>query len=172
MFEVLLSGRRLLYALVPEWWSSYECRCELNVPSPAVLANFSHLIVAKTDPPVATWRIAVCKFSVFVLATFMACARDGFCSRWAMDTRIRSRSASGVLFPLPNRVVRLVDDKDFMKLLEDLSLNLTHAFLPFRPSKEVDWFKSSYVGWFPYSFTKTTVERVEEFAVLCRKTRY
>lgn len=104
MFAVPLCGLGLLHASVPECSSGYECRCEVNVPSLPVLAYLSYYIVAKTNPCEVIWRIAVSKIIVFVLASFLACARLGIFSLWATDARNCSRGARDVLFPLPNRV--------------------------------------------------------------------
>lgn len=75
------------YAFVFEWWYGYECRRELNVPSPPVLAYLASHIVDEADLCNVSWRIAVFEFSVFVLAFFLACVRVRLGFRWGIDAR-------------------------------------------------------------------------------------
>lgn len=166
MFAVLPSGLGPLYASVTKWWSGDECRCELNVPSRPVLAYcFSH-IFDETDLREAIWRIAVSKFSVLVLTSFLACAPDGSGSSWCIDARIRSRGARGILLSFPSRIIDFVENEAFMRLFEISSFDFTRAFFAFGRTQEVVWSESSRVEWFPYSFAEGAVDRVEAFTVL------
>lgn len=71
---------------------------KLQVPSLPVLAHISYHIVIETELRDVICRIAICDFSVFVLAYFLACVWDCPCSRWATDANIPSRGARGILF--------------------------------------------------------------------------
>lgn len=80
IFEMVAApppGRGLLHAWMTQWWSNYECRCKSNVPSPLVLAYFFYQTCAETAFHEAIWKVAVCEFSVLLLATFLNCTRDG-----------------------------------------------------------------------------------------------
>lgn len=76
-----------------------------------MLAYFSYRIVAETALLEAIWRTAVRNFSDFVLASFMVCVRDDFCSRSAKGARIRSRGARGVFFWETSFVLGIVEDE-------------------------------------------------------------
>lgn len=99
----------------------------MNVPSRSILAHFAFHIVDETDLREVIWRIAVSESSVLVLFAILACARNGLGFCWPIATRTRGRGASGVLFLLPSRVVRFADENVFMKLLGDLSFDITHV---------------------------------------------
>lgn len=130
---------------------------------PSILAYFSSHIVTETKICEATGRITVFESTLFVLASYMACACGGFYSRWATDARIRSQGARGVFFSMTRRVLRLVDDKDFILLFDDLSFDLTHAVLTLRRTQKVDWSKLCSVGSFQNWFFEDTVRKVNRF---------
>lgn len=115
------------------------------------------------------WRIAVFVFSVLALSSLLACARNHLGSRWGIDMKICSRSVRDVLFPLANRIVRVLIGKAFMRLLDDSSFKITDEFLAFRHTREVDLFESFCIGWFRYSLAKGTAELAETFTVIGRK---
>lgn len=77
MFAVPPSGRGSLYVLAAERYSGFECRREWNVLSPFVLLLLSSHFVDETDFRQVIWRISVSEFTVFILASSMACAWDG-----------------------------------------------------------------------------------------------
>lgn len=66
-------------------------------------------------------------------------------------------------------VLRLVDGQSFLKLLEDLSLDLAHALLASRRLHVVHWLEFSCIRWFPYYLAKGAVQKIEDSAVLGRK---
>lgn len=121
MFAVPPSASGHLYALVLQCGADNECRCKLNVPSPSVLTLFSCHIVRETELCDVMFRVGVFNFGLFVLAPFLACARDGLASRWGIHARICGRGACAILFPFPSIMVRLVDDETFLKLFDNSS---------------------------------------------------
>lgn len=76
-----------------------------------------------------------CEFCILALAFFLAFESDDTCARWTSDARNRCRSAGEVFFLLPSRALRLVDDQSVMKLFDGFELNLAHAVLAFRRSR-------------------------------------
>lgn len=74
MFVVPPSGRDTLYALALEWCSGYECRRELNVPSPSVLEILSSYTGNEADLCKVICRIGAAEFVVIGRAFFLACA--------------------------------------------------------------------------------------------------
>lgn len=135
----------------------------------AGLSVFVSDIVAEMDFHKAICRIPVFEFSVLDLVCFLECKRNSprFC--WTTDAWFCIRDTRGVIFPLPSRVVHLVDDRAFMKLFDNLSFHLTHAPLAFRRLQEVDWSKSSCVGWFPYLFEEGAIVLFNAFTALGRE---
>lgn len=66
--------------------NGYECRCELNVLSPELLASFLCHSIAETDPRAAIWCIVVCNFNVFCPRLFL-----GVGTRWSRFSSGRGR---------------------------------------------------------------------------------
>lgn len=67
---------------------------------------------------------------------------------------------------LSNRVIRPVESKAFMTLLDDSSFELTRPCLVFGHTPKVDWYELSSVAWLPYLFAKGVVERSEALVIL------
>lgn len=129
MFAVPRAGRSLQYAYVPDCWSDVKFRRHVNVPFQLSLAFLSHTIVFETELTEAVWQIATCELSTMGLATVFPCARDGLCVRWTSDSRIGARGAQGVLSPLPSRVLRVVNDKTFLRLDDGFSFDMGRDLL-------------------------------------------
>lgn len=136
---------------------------------PACFGVFSHEIVVGTDLGKAISRIAVCEFSVVLVASFVKCARDGPSSFWASNARSCSWGARGVLFLLLRPALCLVDNDTFMKLFKNPSFDLEHAPLVFSRSQEATRSESFCLGWLPYASVEGAEEQYESFEVLSRK---
>lgn len=115
------------------------------------------------------WPTAVFAFIVLGLFSFIESAYDGSGSRCGIHARIRGQKTRGALFPLPFRVLRLVDNEAFLKLFDDSSFDLTYALLAPRSTQEVDQSESSSFGWFPYFLAEVSTKRVEAFLLCGRK---
>lgn len=162
MFSVPLSGRGLLYSLLSEWYSGYAFRPELIVPPPLLLAYFSSRIVNETKLCLVIWRIAVSELTALVVArvSLVVCSGRSRFSR-GIDAKIRGWDDSGRLFPFPARVFCLVADESLLKLFDNPSFDLNHALIAFRRTKEVDWSKSSFFRWVPYSILEAHLNEVK-----------
>lgn len=99
---------------------------------------FFYIIVAKNLLK-SIWQIFLCQFSVLVLASFLAWARDVLCSRSVTDETTCSWAARGVLSPLPSPVVGVVDNTAFMKLLVKLLFDVTRTLVVSRRSQKDEW---------------------------------
>lgn len=129
---------------------------------------YTYVNPATMDLGEAIWRIAVCRFSVPVVALFLTCSGDHTFFRWTTKGKNRSRDGYRVLFLLPSSLLRLVDKRAFTKLSDDLSFDLTHALLPFRALYTVALLEASCVGYHPCSVAQATVELVQECTVQSR----
>lgn len=141
----------------------------MHVSSPPLLAYLSDKIVVAAELTKSVLRIAIFEFSRKVLAFFLACASDEPCARCTSSSRIRARDAHGVFFSLPPRVLRVVNDKSFYRLLRDFSFELVHTLLVFRHSQKVDWSHSSRLRWLSYAFAKVVVAAIKPFTVIGQK---
>lgn len=103
-----------------------------------MLAYFVHHIVTQTSLREAIWRISVCGYSGLFPAAITACAHDGPYSPWGTDAGTRKRGARGVFFPLASRIVRFVENEDFMTPFHNLSSDLMHALFAFTRTQEDD----------------------------------
>lgn len=63
----------------------------------------------------------MCKVIVPIRGSFMECTRDLPYLRWTSYSRTLIQRAHGLLGSLPSRVIRLVDEVAFIKLVEDSS---------------------------------------------------
>lgn len=169
MFGLPPVGRSSLYAYVSNCPPNLQCCRDMHVPSPLSVSYLPHEIFFETELTNSVSRIATCEFIIMVFASFLECARDEPCARWISASRTRARGTQVVLFPLLQRVLRLVNGKTFHRLIEIFSFDLVHNVLEFKRSQEVHWSDLSRFQWCPYSFSEGVLDAIKPFTVLAGK---
>lgn len=139
VLEVLPSKRLLLYTLITQRWSCYECCRELNDFSPPILAHLSHHTITEADLRAVVWKIALSTFSVFFHASFPSCPQEGPPARWGYNCRIGSRRAPRFLFSLPPGFFRFVSDDVLLRFFYDFSFDLVTVLLTFKRFRVLHW---------------------------------
>lgn len=130
------------------------------------LACFSQHIVAERGLSKVVYQKETWNILCFVFASLPMCARDGPCVLWIFNAGICSRGACSVMFPLPSCVLRLVDNQFFMKMLQDLSVDMAQALFAFGRSQEFARVEWSCNGWLLYSFSQGAAEQIESLTAL------
>lgn len=80
--------------------------------------------------------------------------------------RVVDERRCSVPFPLPIRIIRFIDEEDFMIPLDDSSFDLLYNLDALRSTQYVDWSKSFGVGWFIYLLVHASVHKWKVFTVL------
>lgn len=122
MWAVPPSRHGYFIALFSSCRSGYEGHRGLNVPSPPILAYYTHKIVEKTAFFKAIREAAFSEFCIQMIASFLACARDCPTAHGTDGVSIRRWSSARVFFPLPPCIVEPVDDLALLHLVDDLPL--------------------------------------------------
>lgn len=102
-------------------------------------------------------QIAVDKFSIILLASFLTCARDASSFQRRDDAGLPIRGGRVVLL-FSNFLVRLFNDEPFLKLFEVASFELTHTILAFWRTQEISSSELACVRLFPYLVAESAVQ--------------
>lgn len=141
----------------------------MNVPSPHVLAYLSQQTIADRGTRELVWKSASSEFCILVLSYFISCTQHGVSFRCNGDPSMHHGQAPGILFPLPSRLLGLVDDDILLRVFDDCSFNLALASLAFKRFQEVDWSEAACSGGLCYEFSQGIINRMDSFKTIGRK---
>lgn len=113
-----------------------------------MLAYLSHQTIAAAKLPQVVQKIALSKVFVFVLASFLVCAREGSHVYWVGDPWISNLRAPEFFLPLFPGISTLVTDVLFFGFFENISSPLMTAPPAFKRFQEVGVSDASCLGGF------------------------
>lgn len=150
-----------LYVEVPSWWRKYKPCRGLLVPTSPLFSYLSSLFIDYSALTMDSYRAARADYCVMVLMVFLQWVHltaDFFkLSPVHPDPRMLVSAYKGVLYPLPDAVVRFALAAGIHDIVAKTRYSLVLAHAAIARSPKVDWSVEDCPSWYRYDYRNAAV---------------